>query len=309
VNRRRFLKRSSLAAAAALVGVSRGTQAAFEAAQPRVTPLGSGLSLIQGAGGNVTVFDSPAGVLLVDGGAPEHSGELLRLVRRTTGKSRIETLFNTHWHWDHTGSNRTLGPQGVRIIAHENTRLWLGTEVNSKWQHLVFAPLPPRARPNDTFYTSGSLAFGGERIDYGYLPQAHTDGDIYVYFRGANVLVAGDVVAEGAYPILDYSTNGWIGGMLKGTQTLIDLCDGQTRIVPGVGAVRSRADLQEENAMLATLKLRLSKLLAQGMSVQDMLAAAPTREFDGRWGDPTLFISNAWPGLVARALELGVSIV
>ena len=153
------------------------------------------------------------------------------------------------------------------------------------------------------------MSFGGEHIDHGYLPQAHTDGDIYVFFRNANVLVAGDVVSVGSYPIIDYSTNGWVGGLLDGTKTLIELADATTRIVPGKGPLRTRADVEAEHEMLATLKLRLSKLLAQGMSVQDMLAAAPTRDFDDHWGDPTLFISNAWPGLVQRARELGVNIV
>ena len=121
--------------------------------------------------------------------------------------------------------------------------------------------------------------------------------------------VAGDVVAVGSYPILDYSTNGWIGGMLEAIETLIGLSDAATRIVPGFGPVQTRPDVEAERDMLATMKLRLSRLLAKGMSVPDMLAAAPSREFDARWGDPTLFIANAWEGLVPRARELGVNIV
>ena len=274
-----------------------------------VLPLGKDLFVVTGGGGNVTVFESPEGVLLVDGGSPERSAEVLKLVKARTGAIRIHTLFNTHWHWDQTGSNRTLGPAGTRIIAHENTRLWLGTEIFSKWQNRTFKPLPRDARPNQTFYTTGSLTFGGEHIDYGYLPQAHTDGDLYVFFRDANVLVAGDVIAVGAYPIIDYSTNGWIGGMLDATKTLVGLTDANTRIVPGKGPLQTRADVESERDMLATMKLRLSQLLAKGMSVPDMLAAAPAREFDAHWGDPTLFISNAFPGLTQRARELGVNIV
>jgi cyclase len=274
-----------------------------------VDELTSQLLLIRGGGGNVVVFNSPAGVLLVDGGSPERSGEVLKLIRQRTGHSKVDVLFNTHWHWDHTGSNRALGPSGTRIIAHENTRLWLGTEIRSKWEQRVYPPLPEKARPHEGFYTTGSLEFGGEHIDYGYLPQAHTDGDIYVFLRNANVLVAGDVVSAGAYPVIDYCTNGWIGGLTNATQTLMGLADAQTRIVPGSGGVLTRADLEQEHAMLATLKQRLAQLLAQGASVADMLAATPTKEFDPQWGDPKLFISNAWPGLVARARELGVSIV
>ncbi|HTV79542.1 MAG TPA: MBL fold metallo-hydrolase [Steroidobacteraceae bacterium] len=305
MDRRQFLQTVPAATLGmTLAGVARAAPPPLS-----VMPVGDNLSVVTGGGGNVTVFQSPEGVLLVDGGSPERSAEVLALVKARTGASHIHTLFNTHWHWDQTGSNRTLGPAGTRIIAHENTRLWLGTEVICKWQNRVYQPLPKNARPNQTFYTSGTLNFGGEHIDYGYLPQAHTDGDIYVFFRNANVLVVGDVVSVGAYPIIDYSTNGWIGGLLDATKTLIGLADGATRIVPGTGPVQTRADVEAERDMLAAMKLHLSQLLAKGLSAQEMIAEAPGRDFDARWGDPSLFISNAYPGLSARARELGVNIV
>lgn len=324
MQRRDFLRGAAGAAAGAAAGSLLLAQAPAASASPHaaksaagahasggltVTPLGGRLFLIRGGGGNVTVFDSPEGVLLVDGGSPERSREVLRLVRARTGRSRVSVLFNTHWHWDQTGSNRTIGPEGARILSHENTRLWLGTVINEKWQHRLYQPLPKPARPNRTFYTTGSLAFGGETIDYGYLPQAHTDGDIYVYFRRADVLVAGDVMSVGEYPVLDYCTDGWLGGMVSATQTLMNLSGSGTRIIPGTGPVQSRADLDREHSMLTTLKLRLSKMLAQGLSAQEMLAAGATKEFDPQWGDPTLFVTNAYPGLVEHAYELGVHIV
>jgi glyoxylase-like metal-dependent hydrolase (beta-lactamase superfamily II) len=311
VDRRFFLRAVVPAASAALV-LPQWVAAANRKASSTpltVSELTDRLFVISGGGGNVTAFNSPEGVLLVDGGSPERSKDVLKLVKERTGSSKIHTLFNTHWHWDQTGSNETLGKAGTRIISHENTRLWLTTDVNSKWQNRVFPPLPKQAQPNKTFYTKESLQFGGEQIEYGYLPQAHTDGDIYVFFRNANVLVASDVVSAGAYPVIDYCTNGWIGGMATATQTLLGVSNPATRVVAGLGPPLGRADLEAENAMLAAMKTRLSKLLAQGMSVEDMLAAAPSRDFDAKWGDPTLFISNAWQGLTQRSRELGVSIV
>jgi cyclase len=310
MRRRSFLQ--GLAPALAVAALPRATLARSNEppADLTVTPLTDRLFVISGGGGNVTVFNSPEGVLLVDGGSPEQSKRILELVGTKTGSQHIHTLFNTHWHWEQTGSNLTLGPAGTKIIAHENTRLWLSTDVVSKWQNdKLFKRLPQKARPNQTFYTTASLSFGGEKVDYGYLPQAHTDGDIYVYFRNANVLVASDVVSVGSYPIIDYCTNGWIGGMVNATRTLIGLCNEQTRVVPGSGAVRSRSDIETENAMLTTTKQKLSHLLAQGMSAQDMIDAGATREFDAAWGDPKLFVRNVWPGLVQRARELGVAIV
>jgi len=282
---------------------------AASAAPLTVTELTDRLFVICGGGGNVTVFNSPEGVLLVDGGSPERSSDVLKLVKQRTGAKRIHTLFNTHWHWDQTGSNLELGKSGTRIIAHENTRLWLGTDVDSKWDHRLYKRLPVKARPNKTFYTTETLSFGGETIEYGYLAQAHTDGDSYVRFRNANVLVAGDVVSAGSYPVIDYCTNGWIGGMATATQTLKGLCDSATRIIPGTGAPQGVAALEAEHAMLADMKTKLAKLLAQGMSAQDMVDAAPTKDYDAQWGNPTLFVSNSWPGLVQRSRELGVSIV
>ena len=308
MRRREFLCETAAAmAGAALLAAAQSTQAS--ASELTVASLGGRLFLIQGGGGNVTVFDSPDGVLLVDGGSPERSKDVLRLVREHTGRSRVDLLFNTHWHWDQTGSNRTLGIDGTHILSHENTRLWLGTVINEKWQHRLYEPLPKPARPNRTFYTMGSLDFGGETIEYGHMPQAHTDGDIYVYFRKADVLVAGDVVSVGAYPIVDYCTDGWIGGMANATQMLMKLSGTGTRIIPGTGPIQSRADLEKEYAMLSAVKLRLSQLLAQGLSAQEMLADGATKEFDAAWGDPTLFVSNAYPGLVEHAYELGVHIV
>jgi cyclase len=302
-------RRAFLIAGAAALALPAATYGRATPAELTVTPLADKLALISGGGGNVTLFDSPEGVLMVDGGSPELSSRVLKTVRKLCGTNRVHTLFNTHWHWDQTGSNGTLGRAGTRILAHENTRLWLGTDVDSKWEQHTYRRLDPKARPNETFYTSSSVNFGGEQIECGYLPQAHTDGDIYVFFRNANVLIAGDVVSVGSYPIIDYCTGGWIGGMADATEALLSLGNEATKIVPGKGPVQSRADVQAEHEMLAAMKQRLSELLAQGMSVEDMIAARPTREFDARWGDPSLFIANAWPGLVHRSRELGVSIV
>ena len=241
------------------------------------------------------------GPLLVDGGAAEHSAELLRAVRAQGDARPVKILFNTHWHPEQTGSNTTLGRAGARIIAHENTRLWLGTQLDSAWQHRRFAPLPPAGLPNDTFYTHGTLAWGGERIDYGHLLQAHTDGDIYVYFRDSNVLAVGDLLAVGSFPILDYETLGWIGGMVAANKALLELCDAQTRIVPGQGPVQTRADLQAQYDMLLVLRDRLFALVKQGLSAEEMIAAAPAREYQARCGSPDFFIRCAARGLAIHA--------
>jgi glyoxylase-like metal-dependent hydrolase (beta-lactamase superfamily II) len=260
---------------------------------------------ITGAGSNVLAVIGADGVLMVDGGLRERSAELLKLVAEQSGGRPVQILFNTHWHVDHTGSNEALGKSGAKIVASENTKLWLGTEIDVGWQKKTYEPSPKVALPNQTFYTSGKATFGKEQVEYAVMPQAHTDGDIYIFFPGSNILVAGDVVSVGSYPILDYSTGGWIGGMVNGQKTLLQLANADTRIIPGSGPVQTKADLQALNDMCNTLRDRLVKLMKQGMGPKEMIAAKPTKEYDEKWGDPELFIANAYRGLWGHVRELG----
>ena len=302
-NRRQFLK--VMAGSVAALGLTRSAFSQTGRAQITTTRLADNYTLISGAGSNVLVVNGAEGVLMVDGGLAEHSAELLKAVTGLPGASRIQVLFNTHWHMEHTGSNESLGKSGAKIIAHENTKLWMGAEIISMWQHRTYPPRPKEARPNTTFYTTGKLMFGKEEIRYGYLGQAHTDGDIYVFFPGPNILMTGDVFTVGAYPILDYTTGGWIGGLSDATKTLVGVADAQTRVIPGNGPVQTKADLEAQANMCATMRTRFVELMRKGMSAKEMLAAAPTKEFDAKWGNPELFITNAYPGLWGHVREIG----
>jgi glyoxylase-like metal-dependent hydrolase (beta-lactamase superfamily II) len=262
--------------------------------------------LITGAGGNVLAVLGPESVLLVNGGSAERSDELLKLVAKHSGGKPVQVLFNTCWHPQHTGSNEMLGKAGAKIIAHENTKLWLGTEIDCGWQKRTYEPHPKVALPNQTFYSGvQKMTFGKEPIEYGYMLQAHTDGDIYVFFPGPNILAAGEVVSSGSYPIVDYTTGGWLGGMIEGQKTLLKATNSDTLIIPGSGPSITRADLDAENQMLATLKDRLVKLMKQGLGPKEMIAAAPTKDFDEKWGNPDLFIELVYRGLWGHVRELG----
>jgi cyclase len=293
-NRRDFLK--------ALAPISLSYKAfAQSGPQLTITKLTDNINLIGGAGANVLAVRGSDGLLMVDAGLPERSSDLLNAV----GGGPVQALFNTHWHLENTGSNETLGKAGTKIIAHENTKLWMGAEIVVQWQRRTYKPRPKEARPTQSFYTTGKLTFGKEEIQYGHLGQAHTDGDIYVFLPGANILMTGDVFSVGSYPILDYSTGGWVGGLTDATKTLVELGDAQTRVIPGVGPVQTKADLQAQFEMLGTMRTRFIEMMRKGMSAKDMLAATPTKEFDARWGNPTLFITNAYPGLWGHVREIG----
>ena len=289
-------------AAASLLPPGFPAAARAASASLDVVPLDNTLRLITGAGGNVLVAETGEGLLLVDGG---HAASSAALLQRLGDASSVRVLLNTHWHPDQTGSNEVLAKAGAKIVAHENTKLWLGTEIDVKWQGKVYPPRPAIALPTETLYSQAKLDFGGTKLEYGHLPQAHTDGDLYVFLPERNVLFTGDIMNVGAYPILDWSTGGWIGGMASAARKLASLADANTRVVPGLGPVQTRADLQAHADMLTALHGRLVGLLKKGMSAADMIAARPTAEFDAKWGDPSLLIRNAYPGLWAHVREHG----
>src|SRR5262249_47947525 len=147
------------------------------------------LSLLTGVGTNVLALSTSDGMVLVDSGAPQYGAALMALT------SRVQTVLNTHFHLENTGSNETLGQAGAKILAHEHTREWMATPYWIPAEDRYRKTRPKAAHPTETFYTSGSLKAGSEQIDYGYLIEAHTSGDIYVFFRNSNVLAVGDVAS------------------------------------------------------------------------------------------------------------------
>jgi cyclase len=303
-DRRSFLK----AALAGAAGASLSIRALAHAdSQPIVaTPLSGNIVQLTGAGGNVVAVTGSDGVLLVDSGVEERSRDVLKAVEKLPGGKHIQALINTHWHWDHTGGNERLGKDKVKIIAHENTKLWLGADFYCDWQdNRHYTPRPKVALPTETFYTSGKMTANGEDVVYAYLPRAHTDSDIYVFFPKSNVLVAGGLVSVGSYPILDYTTGGWIGGMADASKALLDVANKDTRIVPGIGPVQTYADLKAQTEMLSTMRERLVDLMRKGIGTDDLATDPPTQEFNAKWGDPHLFLANAYRGLWGHVRELG----
>jgi cyclase len=297
-DRRSFLRAIVGTAAATTLGGPLVTTAWARDRGPPIAgvALTDNLTVFTGAGSNVVALRGPEGLLLVDGGLEERSRDLLDEAFKQTGARKVHTLFNTHWHPEQTGSNERLAG-GTRIIAHENTRLVLGYKTPVPWEGRSYGPLPPKARPNSTFYANEHLTFGDEPVDYGYLLQAHTNGDIYVKFLRSNVLVTGGAVSNEGWPVIDWGTGGWLGGMIDGLKSLIALSDANTRIVPANGPVLTRADLEAQRDMYATIFDRLGKLLRKGMAPDEVIAAAPTKEFDAKWGPSDAFVTMAFKSL------------
>lgn len=298
-SRRGFIKLAAGSAASAALWSAGGVASlAWSKSEPLAArSLGAGLWLLTGAGANVLAVGTGEGLLLVDGGSAAHSSELLALALKSTGAKKVHTLFNTHWHPEQTGSNERLGKDGVRIIAHENTRLWLTRRITTDWLPKGYGPLPAKALPNKSFYTRESLTFGGETFDYGHLGQAHTDGDLYVYLHNANLLAAGGVVSAQGWPVMDWQTGGWIGGLVGAYDRLLKVANEDTRIVPADGPLITRKDLQAHRDMYFTVFDRLVKLLVKGQGPEEVVAAKPAQEFEAQWGASDTFVNAAFKSL------------
>jgi cyclase len=295
---RRDILKIGLASAAGII-VSPVCRLAAAAAQTpdnaRVQRLADDLFIVQLPGeANVVVNTRDDGVLLVDGASSAASDALMKAVDNVSSGRPVRTLFNTHWHPEQTGLNEPLGKAGKTVIAHENTRLWLATDVVWPWNGKRFMRAPKIAQPNKTFYTSGEMS----GVRYGYIPDAgHTDGDLYVFFPKQNVLAVGDVVSGEGWPVVDYATGGWIGGIVGALQRVQSLVNADTRIVPGRGPVLGVADIKAQYEMYAAIYQRLTTLLNKGRGPTEAVDAKPTKEFDARMGNPDEFVRRAFESL------------
>ena len=259
--------------------------------------LGDTLHVLTVGGTNIVAQTRSDGTVLVDGASAADSGALLDAVAALPQSAPVTTLFNTHWHPEQTGSNESLAAAGATIIAQENTRLWLTTDITWPWNGQRFAPLPEAARPNRTFHDEGELDSG---VRYGYLRHAaHTDGDLYVQFPDENVLAVGGAASGAGWPLVDWWTGGWIGGVVGTMELLLALSDAETRVVPAHGRVLTRSDLEAQLEMYNTIYARLAGLLNSGRGPDEAVDARPTEEYDAEMGPSEEFVRRAFESLWA----------
>ena len=280
-----------------LKSVVAGAVARLLSAQQR---LNDNLTVVDAGGANLIAFSAPDGLVLVDSGAPKS--------KVATG-SKVQTLFNTHYHTDQTGNNEAFGTAGAKIVAHLRTREWMSTDYWIPLEDRYEKARPKAARPTETFLTTGSLKAGTEQIDYGYLPLAHTSGDIYIFFRTANVLAVGDVASPLRDPALDYFTGAWIGGRVDAMDILLKLSNDQTRIVPAYGPVMTRAELKAERDMMEEVRARLFKTVREGDGPKDMLEAGVLKGLPRTWKNPEKFLYDAAKGLWAHHDKMDPNVV
>jgi glyoxylase-like metal-dependent hydrolase (beta-lactamase superfamily II) len=262
----------------------------------QVTKLTNLLTMLSGPGGNVLVWHGEEGKVVVDTFV---QGAFSALKQRLDGLGTAPVVYtvNTHWHFDHADNNESFRQLGSKLVAHDNTRRRLAE--SHDLLGMRFTPAPPGAMPTETFAQSHQIAFEltgtEEYIDLSYIPPAHTDTDIAVYFSIGDVLHMGDTFFNGEYPFIDATTGGRIDGMIAAADRALKTTNPETRIVPGHGPLGNRGALTSYRDMLATVRDRVQKLKGAGRTEREVVVAKPTADLDGTWGkgfmQPDVFVS------------------
>jgi cyclase len=278
----------------------------FDNVDIHVLPVQGNVSMLVGAGGNITLQVGDEGVLLVDTQFAQLSDKILAAIRKLSTKP-LRYIINTHVHPDHTGGNENLAragstiaggnvvgtigasaSQGATVIAHENVLNRMSAPTGQQ------APMPIGAWPTDTFFTlEKEVFFNGEAIQVLHQPAAHTDGDSIVFFRRSDVVSTGDIFDTTGYPIIDAQRGGSIQGIVDALNRVLDLTipkekqEGGTMVIPGHGRLCDEADVVEYRDMVTIIRDRVQDMVDKRLTLAQVKAARPTLDYDGRYGATT----------------------
>jgi len=258
----------------------------------KTTDLGQGVYLLNWQGGDSLLLVGDDGVLLVDTSVAQMGAKIKAAIARVSTKP-IKLVINTHAHADHFGANELMAQSGAVIIGHDALR-----ERMAKGQYLAafnqtIPPSPPAALPTVTYADAMTIHFDGETVDLVHVPGAHTDNDTLVRFKRANVIHAsGTIGGNGGYPFFDMSSGGSLAGTISAEEKMLSLSDDKTRIVADEGDPASTADLKASRDALVMIKARVQKLIDEGKSEAEAIAAKPTQDLDARWAPRGGFLSG-----------------
>jgi glyoxylase-like metal-dependent hydrolase (beta-lactamase superfamily II) len=272
---------------------AQGQAPDFSAVEIKTHPVAGNIYYLEGQGGNVGLSVGDDGVVMIDDQFAPLTDKLVAAIR-TLSTEPIRFLINTHIHGDHTGGNENLGKMGVPIMAHDNVAARMAQGVNGA------APAPLEARPVVTYGDSVTLHLNGDTVRVIKVPAAHTDGDSIIHFVNANVIHMGDVFRTTGYPGVDANNGGTVKGTLEALQMAIDLAGPDTKILPGHGELTDRAAMIEFRDMVAEVQKRISDLIRQGMTLEQVTAANPTADLDARWGSFERFLPGFYNALKAE---------
>ena len=246
--------------------------------------LADGVYMLTGAGGNIGASIGEDGVIIIDDQFAELTPRIQEALTKLSPKP-VRFVINTHWHFDHTGGNENLGKAGSIIVAHDNVRRRMSVASFNQFFNRESPASPKDALPVVTFDKNVTFHFNGEEIFVFHFANAHTDGDSLILFRNANVLHAGDIFFNGIYPFIDADNGGSIDGMIAAAGQVLAMVKPDTKIIPGHGPLGNAAELKAFRDMLAELRDNVAKLIREGKTVEQAIAATPTIDLDSVWGD------------------------
>jgi len=265
----------SLALPAAAIGADE--------AEIKVVKVAKGIAMLQGPGGNIGASYGPDGVFLIDDKFAPLADKILAAIA-SLNPERPSFVLNTHWHADHTGGNESMSGAGAVIVAHDKVRERMSADHVDTVRGRTTKAAAPGALPVVTFGDDVSFHLNGNTIHAVHVGPAHTDGDSVVYFSPANVVHTGDVYFNGIYPFIDVSSGGNPLGVLAAVDQILTRIDDETRVIPGHGPLSGKSELSAYREMLGTVCERVAELIDAGKSLEEVVAANPTAEFDARWG-------------------------
>lgn len=273
-------------------------RAMFGAAPIQSAKLAANMTLLSGPGGNVVVLTGSDGILMVDTFV-RPAWPRLQMTLASMSAAPVKTVIDSHWHFDHSDNNESLHAAGATIMGHANTKKRMSEDHTLAVLGMHFPPSPAAARPSQVFEQTRNLSANGQNLTLTHLPPAHTDTDIATHFQEANVLHCGDVFFNGMFPYIDQGTGGSLAGMIAGSAKLLTMVDDKTKVIPGHGALGTKADLAKFHEMLLTARERLQKLRASGKTLEEAVAAKPFADLDPVWGKGNFngdaFVHIAYP--------------
>jgi cyclase len=256
------------------------------------------LTVLRGSGCNVVVLPDGESALVIDGGLSASADALQEAILQSTGAQHIATLINTHWHPENTGLNEWVGGNDGEIIAHEVTARFLKHTSYSALHEQPIPALPSPAVPNRVVRADDAFEFAGTQVEYGYLPAAHTNGDIYVRFPELDALAAGGVVSGESWPLIDYRSGAWYGGRVRALQWLAELVTPQTTVIPDHGRVLSGADIVRQRDIYLSLFETMIGFMNMGYGPEDVVANDPLAELADEFGDAAEFLEGAYRSML-----------
>ena len=271
-----------------------------EDVQIKTIQVATGIYMLQGQGGNIGISVGEDSTFIIDDQFAPLTEKITTAIGKIT-KHPVEFVLNTHWHSDHTGGNENFGNAGALIVAHENVRRRMGVEQFMGAMNRRVPASPKEALPVVTFSESVTFHLNGDHIHAYHVDPAHTDGDSVIHFHHANVFHMGDLFVNGFYPFIDLSSGGSFSGLLAAVEGVLEKADENSKIIPGHGQLATRKELVAYRDVLKTVQERVSKLIAEGKSLEEALAARPTAEFDESWGagfmNPQTFLTIVYKSL------------